>query len=124
EAAQNLTGTRPVDPETIAFVRARVLPNGLRPLLYKRPKTGLEGKFSMEYAIATALIDGDVGFGSFTDEAVNRPEVGQLIRRMDIAEDEACNVGQDGETLPASFGFTSRGYVELTLGLHDGSART
>ena len=120
EAVHRITDGKPIDPDSVAFIRARVLPNGLRPLLYKSPKTGLEGKFSMEYAIATALIDGAVGFGSFTDEAVRRPAVRALIKLMDIAEDEERIAGQDGTLLPDSFGFTSRGSVELTVGFYDG----
>jgi 2-methylcitrate dehydratase PrpD len=124
EAALAIGGAKPVDPDTVEFVRARVLPNGLRPLLYKRPKTGLEAKFSMEYAIATALLDGAVGFSSFTDAAASRLAAHRLMERMDIAEDKDCNVGEDGKLLPDSFGFTSRGFVELTVGFRDRGAKT
>ena len=32
-----------------------------------RPKTGLEGKFSLQYTAASALLDGKVGISTFTD---------------------------------------------------------
>ena len=44
----------------------------VQPLIHDQPRTGLEGKFSMPYAIATAILDEYPGFGSFSDEAVNR----------------------------------------------------
>ena len=44
------------------------------PLIHHRPDTGLQGKFSLEYAAAAALLDGHPGFASFTDPAVRREE--------------------------------------------------
>lgn len=48
-----------------------------------RPRTGLEGKFSLQYILAAALIDGRVGFAQFTDDAVNRPEAQALLGRVE-----------------------------------------
>ncbi|RMF11321.1 MAG: MmgE/PrpD family protein [Alphaproteobacteria bacterium] len=42
----------------------------LNNLMYRNPKTGLEAKFSMEYALASLLIRGRAGIAEFTDEAV------------------------------------------------------
>ncbi|GAB3476972.1 MmgE/PrpD family protein [Nocardiopsis coralliicola] len=50
----------------------------LQPLIHHSPATGLEGKFSLEYAVAAALLDGRPGFASFTDAAVQRPEARRL----------------------------------------------
>jgi 2-methylcitrate dehydratase PrpD len=38
----------------------------------------------MEYAAATALLDGHPGFGSFTDAAVQRPEAQRLVDLVDV----------------------------------------
>ena len=46
------------------------------------PKTGLEGKFSIEYVVAAALLDGEVKLESFTDQMVNRPEAIALTRKV------------------------------------------
>ncbi|MET7480030.1 MmgE/PrpD family protein [Streptomyces sp. NPDC005648] len=54
----------------------------VQPLIHDRPGTGLEGKFSLPYAVATALLDDYPGFDSFTDEAVRRPEALRLIDRV------------------------------------------
>jgi 2-methylcitrate dehydratase PrpD len=48
------------------------------PLIHHRPDTGLQGKFSLEYAIAAALLDGHPGFASFSDEAVRRDAARRL----------------------------------------------
>lgn len=51
----------------------------VHPLIHDRPRTGLEGKFSLPYAVATALLDGFPGFGAFSDAAVRRPEAQRLM---------------------------------------------
>ena len=48
------------------------------PLIHHRPVTGLQARFSLEYAAAAALIDGYPGLASFTDEAVRRPDARRL----------------------------------------------
>jgi 2-methylcitrate dehydratase PrpD len=50
----------------------------VKPLIHHRPVTGLQAKFSLEYAAAAALLDGYPGFASFTDGAVRRPEAIRL----------------------------------------------
>jgi 2-methylcitrate dehydratase PrpD len=46
------------------------------------PATGLDGKFSLEYTVAIALLDGKVGIDSFTDERRFAPDVVTLLTRM------------------------------------------
>jgi 2-methylcitrate dehydratase PrpD len=43
-------------------------------LLHPNPKLGYQGKFSLHYNIATALVDGKIDIDSFTDAKLNRPE--------------------------------------------------
>lgn len=50
-----------------------------RTLIHPRPKTGLQGKTSLEYCVAAALLDDGPRMSSFTDEAVARPEIARLI---------------------------------------------
>ncbi|MFH0768250.1 MAG: MmgE/PrpD family protein [Chloroflexota bacterium] len=51
-------------------------------LYYHQPKTGLEGKFSLEYGMAVALLDHDVKLAQFEDERVNRRDVQELLRKV------------------------------------------
>jgi 2-methylcitrate dehydratase PrpD len=53
-----------------------------RSLIHSRPKTALEGKFSMQYCLAAALLDRQIGLGTFTDRQVLRPEAQDLIGRV------------------------------------------
>lgn len=67
------------------------------PLIHHRPDTGLQGKFSLEYAAAAALLDGYPGFASFTDEAVRRPAARRLTRLVETKLDPGGTGLLDGE---------------------------
>jgi 2-methylcitrate dehydratase PrpD len=56
------------------------------PLIYSHPKTGLEGKFSMQYAVTAALLDGEVLLSSFDDAAVQRPLVQSFLSKVRVTE--------------------------------------
>jgi 2-methylcitrate dehydratase PrpD len=70
------------DPGGRIAVRAPA--TSTQPLNRDRPRTGLEGKFSLRYGIAAALLDGDPGFESFSDAGVARPEAHALMDRIDV----------------------------------------
>jgi 2-methylcitrate dehydratase PrpD len=72
-----------VDAERVARVVVRTPAATLAPLVHSEPTTGLEGKFSLEYAVAATLLDGRPGIASFTDEAVARPAAQALLRRVE-----------------------------------------
>jgi 2-methylcitrate dehydratase PrpD len=73
-----------VAPHRVARIVVRTPGATLQPLIHSRPTTGLEGKFSLEYALAATLVDGHPGFDSFTDDAVARPAVRDLADRVDV----------------------------------------
>jgi len=53
-------------------------------------RTGLQGKFSLEYTISAMLLDGVVDHGSFEDERAMRPDIRDLMRKIRwVAEEEA-----------------------------------
>jgi 2-methylcitrate dehydratase PrpD len=67
-----------LDPRAVRRIVVRTPEATVAPLIHHRPDTGLQGKFSLEYACAAALLDPHPGFASFTDEAVRRPEARRL----------------------------------------------
>ncbi|MBI3938547.1 MAG: MmgE/PrpD family protein [Betaproteobacteria bacterium] len=70
------------DASDLEALTIRIQPGADDALIYKEPRTGLEGKFSMEYTLAAAMLDGRVTLASFTDEMVLRPEVRALMKRV------------------------------------------
>ena len=55
-------------------------------LFYLHPQTALEGKFSLKYCIAIALLDGKVGLGQFADAKVHDPKVHELMGKIHVYE--------------------------------------
>ena len=51
-------------------------------LIYPRPKTGLEGKFSLEFCVALALTERAVRLKDFIDDKVNDSQIQMLIKRV------------------------------------------
>ncbi len=49
-----------------------------------RPRTGLDAKFSAEYALACALLHGRLGLAELRDDAVNQPAVQALLCRVQV----------------------------------------
>ena len=61
----------------------------------KTPKDGLEGKFSMEFCLASMLVLRRAGLAEFTDEVVNRRDIQDAINRIEYTcysdEEAAAN---------------------------------
>jgi len=73
--------------------------NMLNTLIHRRPTTGLQAKFSMEFCMAILLLDGKADQTQFTDAVVNRPDVQQMISRVRFYTDpEAEKAGYDKMT--------------------------
>jgi 2-methylcitrate dehydratase PrpD len=53
------------------------------------PATGLDGKFSLQYTAAAALLDGAVKIDSFTNERRFRPDMEAMLARMQCVQSEA-----------------------------------
>ncbi len=62
-----------LDPADVRRIELSTPEGTVVPLIHHRPDTGLQGKFSLEYGAAAALLDRYPGFASFTDAAVRRP---------------------------------------------------
>ena len=77
-------------------VRVRVGTNHNMPnaLIHHRPTNELQAKFSMEFCMAILLLEGRAGLNEFTDEVVLRPDVKQMIEKIDfVIDDEAEAAG-------------------------------
>jgi 2-methylcitrate dehydratase PrpD len=80
-----------IKPDDVEDVAIGFLPGAETALVAKAPKTGLEGKFSIEYMVAAALLDGPLKMATFTDDMVQRPEAAAImkkVRRLHIPDDK------------------------------------
>jgi len=86
DAALHIKRTYQVRADDIGHVQLGTSPFDKQILIHHRPKTGLEGKFSLEYCVARALVSGEVVLRHFTDAAVAQPAAKQLIKKMEWTE--------------------------------------
>lgn len=100
-----------------AAVECLVPVGGLRPLRHSQPQTGFEAKFSMQYSLAAKFVDGDVGLRSFTDAAVQRDVIQDLMARCVVEERAEC-APDDPEGIRNSAG--TRGFIRVTITTHSG----
>ena len=108
-------------PDNTESVFCRVAPGALRVLPYTQPKTGLEGKFSMEYTLAVGVVDGRFDLAAYSDAGVARPAIGALLPRMGKSEDTRC---LGGEADPGARSSGTIGFVEVTARRRDGAEET
>jgi 2-methylcitrate dehydratase PrpD len=95
-ATIRLRNEHQLTPDLVQRVDVEVPADTAAPLVYRVPRTGLEGKFSMPYLIARALLDGKVTLETFTDEAVRKQEVLQLLEKVEMKVDPKLQSGADG----------------------------
>lgn len=91
---------KPGQVERLAVKSHRLMPLNLT---YHRPVTGLEGKFSMEFSLASILVLRRAGLAEYSDAVVNRPDIQDAIARIDytVFSDEEAEA--KGYTLLTTF---------------------
>ena len=135
DAALELRSQHRINADSVDSVRAEVTERTFERIIYRIPESGLQGKFSMPYILARALMDGKVTPDSFTDEAARDPSVLSLAARIDMAPNpqmkenaagsRPCRVTirlKDGRTFSHSVDYP-RGSSQAPLSLEDVRAK-
>ncbi len=76
---KNKLGIKPGDVEEMEIVLNESMSSIL---IYREPRTGLEGKFSAEYCAALALVRDKITLKDFEDEGVRRGEIREVMGRI------------------------------------------
>ncbi len=105
-----------LQPQDIARVDLAVCPIVMELTAIKEPQTGLEGKFSIFHAAATAIVFGAAGEPQFGDAAVRDARVVALRRKVSVAPDAALKKIQSRVTVTLNDGRTLTKFVENALG--------
>jgi len=82
EAREQIDDINDIESATLTVPEVE---NARRPL----PVTGLDGKFSLQYTLAAALIDGRLGIDHFLDESVARDDIQALMKKISLSIDPA-----------------------------------
>lgn len=98
---------RPEDIEKVHVDASELIPKAL---IHSRPKTGLEGKFSMQFCMAIAILERNVGMKHFTDEKARDPRVVELGKKVTLKPVSELKVDGTAISLP----------VNVTVKLKDG----
>jgi len=77
------------------------------------PSTGLEGKFSIPYCVANALMRGETGTQSFTDEKVNDPEIRRMMKKVTVVLDPAKTALEAGVEIETDDGRRYKGFSDI-----------
>jgi 2-methylcitrate dehydratase PrpD len=60
------------------------------PVSRPHPRNGYEGKFSLEYTVAAALVDQVINLSSYSDQKFHRPGVQDLMRKVQVVWHPDC----------------------------------
>ncbi|MGD9613986.1 MAG: MmgE/PrpD family protein [Alphaproteobacteria bacterium] len=130
DAMLDLLAKRLLKPAEIARITVSISKTHSLILRNHAPQTGLEAKFSMEFAMAAAVISRRASLAEYTDAFVRRPEVQELMRKVSIVTNEnydpqvsgASVYDQvvveltNGERIESDKVRRARGHAELPLG--------
>ena len=95
DAALDLVERYDLSPGQIERIHVSTGKTQLLMLRNSRPQTGLEAKFSMQFAMAAALCARNVGLRELTDEFVRRPEVQAIFPRVSLAGTAITTAGSN-----------------------------
>ena len=129
----DLVREQDVKPGDVDAVTVALSENYATILRNHRPQTGLAAKFSIEFAMASALVARRVGLSELTDDFVQRPDVQALVERVqvqtntdyDLASPGASRTDRvgirlaGGGTLEAEPVHRARGHADRPLSEHD-----
>lgn len=81
DAAISLASKHRIDFSQVESIECGTNPQGPDVLIYHSPKTGLEGKFSMEFCVVLGLLEKSARIEHFVDEKVRDPLVSELVSK-------------------------------------------
>jgi 2-methylcitrate dehydratase PrpD len=82
----------------------------------RKPRTGLEGKFSVYYAAAIAIVAGRASEAQFSDAAVNDPATIALRDRVETTVDKSLAQDQAKVTIKLTDGRTFDRFITHAVG--------
>ncbi len=100
----------PFSADQVESIHVGVSLPGLKELVCHSPTTPTEARFSMEHALAAAIVYRKIGLSEFTSESVNDPGIREIIPKITMEIDPQL----------AKLGFIGRAPAKLRIALKDG----
>jgi 2-methylcitrate dehydratase PrpD len=89
DAILQLRGEYGIRADAVSAIDVDAARHTVERIVFQVPQTGLQGKFSMNYLLARAMIDGEVTLDAFTDSAVRDPAILRLAEKVQMRLDAA-----------------------------------
>jgi len=110
DAALHLKRAHSIQPEAVSKIEVSIPPLRYQRHFHPEVKTGLRGKFAVNYVVALAILEGQLTIETFTDAKANEPEVQEFLGKVCVIRDEA--IPEPGT------------YCPITVELKDGTRLT
>jgi 2-methylcitrate dehydratase PrpD len=88
EAAWKIVNEQGLSPDRIKSITVKSSETALSAAHRVEAASGLEGKFSIPYCVANALLRGNTGMQAFVDERVSDPAVQAFMKKIILVRDE------------------------------------
>lgn len=86
-----------IKPEQVEKIDCGVVPLAKDVLIFPRPKTALEGRFSMQFCLALALVEREIRIDHFTDQKVQDTDILTHIKKISMdVNPELAKLGYRG----------------------------
>ena len=89
DAALHLKHEHRIRFEDVAKIEVSIPPERYQRHFHAEVKTGLRGKFAVNYVVALCILDGKLEIATFTDEKANQPQVQEALGRVKVIVDES-----------------------------------
>jgi 2-methylcitrate dehydratase PrpD len=100
DAALHVKRENKFDFADVAKIEVSIPPERYKRHYHAEVKTGLRGKFAINYVVAMGILDGKLEIPTFTDEKVNQPQVQEALRRVNVIIDES--IPEPGDYCPVT----------------------
>jgi 2-methylcitrate dehydratase PrpD len=86
-----------IEPQQVARVEVTISRRNRSTLRFAQPRTPLQAKFSMQFAMAAAIVARRCGLLELRDEFVSRPDVQALQARVEVLAEDREDATRPGE---------------------------
>jgi 2-methylcitrate dehydratase PrpD len=89
DAALQLKHEHQIRFEDVAKIEVSIPPERYQRHYHAEVKTGLRGKFAINYVVALCILEGKLEIATFTDEKANQPRVQEALSKVKVIVDES-----------------------------------
>ncbi len=100
DAALYLRRKHRIRYEDIAKIEVSIPPERYQRHYHPEVKTGLRGKFAINYVVALCILDGILEIDTFTDAKANQPQVQEALSKVQVIVDQS--IPEPGPYCPVS----------------------